>query len=841
VNFAAKMAWRDFKARPSRYVFHVLTVALGTMSLFAVESFRAAISNSINAEGRALLGADVRLQSIRPFTQDQAALVNTWPGEHARLISYRTMIRKPGTHVTRLVEVQAFERHFPFYGRIETEPVAASDAFQAKQGVLLDQVLALQLNVSPGDLITLSGQDLRVCGVITRTPGEIPARSLIAPRIFIPLDLVDQQRMAQPGVMARFEYYLASRGGADAADFVARARAAGLNAETVKDRQADLLGNTDRLSRYLGLIGFAALAISCLGIMGAVYFFISAKRQAVAQLRCIGCSIWTASAIFFIQLAAIAFAGSFLGILTGLGAASLLPRLFSGFLPVAIDMQLQASPALLSFCAASWFTIISGMLPILSLRDIPPVYSLRNDTRTIRSRAGFIPELLLILMLAGSFLFFSTLLLGTVRMASIYLAGMMLIMAILAGTGWVVRKTCVTMIRRGWNYPARLAISGMYRPQNQTLMLVVCIGLGLFFVNTVDVLERHIVGDLRTLGQNRPNLAMIDIQPDQEEQLTGLLNRYRPASVFSEPMITMRLVSINDESLADLSARRNNRPEEWALKREFRTTYRNAPKPEIESVIAGEWVSRIAPGQSPVPVSLEEGIADALNVGLGDRILFDIHGVALETRVANLRKADWKSMQPNFFIVFPEGVIDDAPQSILVFCNISNMQQRAEFQARMVEQFPNVTAIDISLMMNAVMHTTRQLSAGIKTIAVVTLLAGLAVMMAIIRSGRMVRLREAILLRTIGSSARTIVIYQVLELVFLALIATASGLVLSILTSWAIVHYGLDFSFDPGLMNPWPFLFVLHVIVIATGLAQAAGALRLAPAEAWRSLSIASS
>ena len=841
MKFAVRMAWRDFRARPSRFVLYVAAIAIGVGSLTAIDSFRRQLADAIQDQGRNLLGADLLLKSRRPFTAEQRALIDAWPGPKAQLISYRTMLLEPSSGVTRLVEVQAFDDAYPFYGGIQTAPDEAGISFKRDGSILVDDVLLLQLGLAPGAEVSLGGMAFKIAGAIKQTPGEVPARSLIAPRVFVPLALASAERFERPGMMARFEWYLAlpERGPANADLISTRAKSLGLSVDTVAERREELLGETDRMSSYLGLMGFTALMIGCLGVAGAVQFFVQAKRPAVAQLRCIGARLYDAAGLFVVQLVGLAITGATLGVAAGAVMGHVIPRLLSPFIPVPVAAGFRWDAALSAWLIGALFTLLAGLFPITRLRTISPLLSLRMELPASARRldaAGVIT----LLALAGSLFAFATIQLASVKLASMYIGGVLVVIVLLGLTGILLRMVCRRIIREGWPYAIRLAVSGLYRPQNQTALLLVSLGFGVFLLNTVDVLEQHLIEDVEVLEQDRPNIAMVDIQVDQRDALLTVLNSYAPRAVFIEPMVTMRLAAINSTNVLELEDKPDNQRENWALKREFRATYRSEIKPDIEKVIAGTWVGSVAPGTSPAPVSLEEGIAKALQVGLGDRLTFDIHGEMIETRVVNLREADWKSMQPNFFLIFPEGILEAAPQSLLVFAQLDDVRARAEFQAAVARQFPNITSIDVSLMMNSVSRMLGQLAAAVRAIAWMTLLAGFLVLMAILRAGRAVRMREAILLRTMGASESIIVKYQIYELLLLSAGAMVSGLTLSWLGSYFIVRFGMKMDFAPVWWSPAGTMAILLAIVVLFGWRHGRAAARRRPAEAWRALSLSS-
>jgi len=845
MRFALFMAWRDFRARPSRFIFYVVAIAIGVGSLVAIESLRLQLGQAIQAQGRNLLGADVSLRSRRPFTPEQEALLTRWKGRSARSISYRTLLLDPVKGGTRLVEVEAVSEGFPFYGGIQTEPPDAATRYAAEGQILVDQSVMLQLGLHAGAEVSIGGHPFTVAGTVMQSPGEVPARSMISPKVYVSLTRIDEQRLRSPGTMASFEWFGAlDEGGveSDARTFAAWASNIGLSTETVASRREQLLGNTDRIGRYLGLMGFTSLMIGCLGVAGAVYFFIASKRPAVAQLRCIGATLYQAAGLFFVQLLAVAVTGATVGLGVGWLLASGLPSLLSPFLPVAIEARLHSSAVGSAWIMGVVFTVLSGLLPISRLRLIHPLDSLRHPSVT-QGKTWDATGIIVVALLVATLGLFARYQLGSIKLAAMYLAGISVVLGLLVLTGYAIRALCRIAVRPGWPYMVRLAVSGLYRPQNQTGLLVASLGLGCFLLNAVDVVEQHVVRDFEVTGTARPNLAMIDIQLDQRQPLLDELAKFDTKVTYVEPMVTMRLTAINGRSIRDLETTPHDRRPNWVLNREYRTTYRSHQKPEIEKVVAGEWIGKPFYGgmTSNVPVSLEQGIAESLQVSLGDTLTFDVHGIKVVTYVANLREVDWKSMQPNFFILFPPGVLEDAPQTFLVFSQMDDVVQRADFQRSIATSFPNVTVIDISLMLNTVAAMTGQLAAAIRTIAWFTVAAGFLVLMAILRAGSAQRQVESILLRTIGASQRVIDGRQVLEFLIITVTAIASGLILSWIAMGGVVHFGMKLAYRPEFTSPWPTMGILMIVTLLIGWLNARSATRRRPSDAWRALSISAS
>jgi putative ABC transport system permease protein len=281
----------------------------------------------------------------------------------------------------------------------------------------------------------------------------------------------------------------------------------------------------------------------------------------------------------------------------------------------------------------------------------------------------------------------------------------------------------------------------------------------------------------------------------------------------------MRLAAINDRRVEALRAEGNSGIPNWALRREYRSTYRGKLS-GTEKLVKGEFHAQARDNGQPVPVSLEKGIAETLKVDIGDRLQFEIQGVPMSTRVTSLREVDWQRVQPNFFVVFPEGVLEQAPQFFAVVGRAAHAQASAALQRASVQKFPNVSIIDLSLVLSTVNNILGRVANAIQFVAWFTLLIGFAVLLSAILGSRGHRMRESILLRTLGAARGQIVAAIVAEYFFTGAVASLAGALLGIVGSWLVSYY----FFGTGIaVAPLPIATIVLSITAATVVAGAIG------------------
>jgi putative ABC transport system permease protein len=334
-------------------------------------------------------------------------------------------------------------------------------------------------------------------------------------------------------------------------------------------------------------------------------------------------------------------------------------------------------------------------------------------------------------------------------------------------------------------------------------------------------------------GAGEPNLVLFDVQRDQRQSLAELLESQGIAPQGEVPIVTMRLAEVKGRRVEELGADPKANISRWALRREYRSTYRDHLT-ATEQIIAGRWQGRVVGDVEPIPISLEKGIAETLNVGLGDQLQFEIQGVPLLTRVASLRQVDWQRVQPNFFVVFPEGVLESAPQFYALVARAESKPLAANLQRAVVERFPNVSVIDLSLVLNTIDSILSKVSGAMRFIALFTIVTGLAVLAGAVLSSRAQRLNESILLRTLGAPRGQILGVISAEYLLLGGTAGAAGTALGLAATWGLGFY---FFRSPSTISLFPVMAILILVIGATVAAGALGCwgiFRRSPLEALR-------
>jgi putative ABC transport system permease protein len=851
LRFILVLAWREGRASSRRALLVVAAVAIGVGALVAINSFTDNLRESVRREARALLGADLMLSSAGPFSSRAESLLEDLrhatvpPADVARAVRFGAMALRPGGRTTRLVQVVAVDPGYPYYGRIETAPPGEWERLSETHGAIVDPGLLEALGARLGDEIALGEGRYVVRATIENMPGDVGIRSALGPRVFIPRSRVGETDLLTRGSRARYEAYLRLPAAVDAERLAERFRP-GLSAErlvvrTVADDERRLGDTLARFGRFLGLVALVALLLGGLGVASALHVFIKRRLATVAVLRCLGASGRTVLLAYTVQALVVGLVGSLAGAALGAVVQLTLPRLLRDVLPVNVSWSPAWGAIAGGVSFGLWVAVVFSLLPLLAVRRVSPLAVLRRDYEAEGWPRRDPARLVVALVLAASLAGLAVLQAGRVLPGLAFAGGVAVALAAL----WLSATLLVRGLRRF--FPARLpylyrqGLANLYRPANQTLMVVLALGFGAFLLSTLLLVQHNFLRDLRTdRGASRANLVFFDVQPDQREDVLARVRAEGTLLGPAAPIVPMRISSLKGRPAGELLAagREGEGPEHWALRREYRSSYRDHPSTS-ERVVAGswwrpgEWKGR-GPGPEPVPIALDASLARELKVGLGDEIVWDVQGVSVASRVACLREIEWARFEPNFFVVFPEGPLDAAPQSDVILARIADLARRSRLQREVVEAHPNVSSLDLAQVQRTIEGILDKVALAVRFMALFSLAAGALVLAGAVASSRYQRVREGALLRTLGATRTQLLRILIAEYAVLGALAATAAVALSAAAAWALVRFVFSGSFAlPGPQLLGLLLLVLG-LTVAVGLSGSTEVWRRPPLEVLR-------
>jgi putative ABC transport system permease protein len=440
------------------------------------------------------------------------------------------------------------------------------------------------------------------------------------------------------------------------------------------------------------------------------------------------------------------------------------------------------------------------------------------------------------LLLAGSAVALAAHQVGSWRRGAVFSAGIGAALMILWVAAWALTRVMRLWLPSGWPYVWRQGLANLHRPANQTVTLVLAIGFGAFLLGTLYLVQFNLLQQLSvTGGPERPNLVLFDIQPDQLSGVREALQESGLPGGVATPIVPMRILSVKGRPVTQLLAAapsedRDGPSNAWVFRREYRSTYRDSVVGS-ERLVSGEW-SRTS--QSPPRISVERDLAAELGVAVGDEIVWDVQGVSIPTRVGSLREVEWARFEPNFFVVFPAGALESAPQTYVTLTRVTDAAERGRFQRRLAERFGNVSTLDLTLLQEALEQLVQRVVLAIRFMAVFSLGVGVLVLVGALATSRFQRVREGALLRTLGATRSQVFRVVLAEYFTLGLLASIVALFLASVAGWAVSRFVFDGSFRlPALPLSALMLFVVTLTVVV-GLANSRDVVRRPPLEVLR-------
>lgn len=844
-----KMAWRDSRKNRSRLFLFISSIILGIAALVAVYSFRDNLTRDIDDQAKVLAGADLTLESRKPADQK---MIEGMGIEQSSERNFASMLYFVKTEASRLVQVRALQGNYPYYGNIETTPAQAGKDFKTGRKALVDKTLMLQFNAKVGDSIKVGALKFRIEGILDKAPNQTGIAASVAPIVYIPLQYLEQTGLTKIGSRIQYKYYIKYSEDTNVDKLVEDLQPvfekSNLDYETISSKKENTGRSFSDVNRFLALAGFIALLLGCIGVGSAIHVYIVEKLNAIATLRCLGLKAKHAFYIYLIQIIFIGLIGAIAGSALGTLIQFALPTVLKDFLPVEISMNVSWTAILQGVALGLIISVLFALPSLLSVRKISPLNAIRSSVESEDNTKDPLKWLVYFFILLFVFVFtflqmsgwlealFFT---GSVAVAFVMLYGLSKLLM------WLVKK----LIPNSMSYLWRQGFANLYRPNNQTLMLTVSIGLSTAFICTLFFVQGILINRVTLAsGKNQPNMVLFDIQSSQKDAIADLTRSYNLPVMNQVPIITVRIEEINGKtaidlakadslaSLKDKKGRENqaqNEPSQRAFRGELRVTFQDTLT-DAETLVKGKFTGKVNSPNDVIYVSLEQSYADRIRVDVGDKITFNVQGVLIPTVVGSIREVNWSRMQTNFRAVFPKGVLEDAPQFHVLMTNVPNSQTSAKYQGAVVRSFPNVSVIDLELILKVLEDLFSKISFVIRFMAAFSMATGWIVLISAVITSKSQRLKESVLLRTLGASRKQILTITALEYFFLGSLATGAGMILALGGSWALASFSFESSFTPAPL-PILMLFVSVVsLVVITGVLSSRKVLNQPPLQVLR-------
>ncbi|MCU0401136.1 MAG: ABC transporter permease [Algoriphagus sp.] len=796
-NWIFKMAMRDFRKNLSRLLLFVSSIVVGIAALVAISSFGENLVKDIDSQAKELLGADLVLENNKPLG-DQA--LDSVAVAMASEVNFASMVAFPKKDASRLTQVRALEGDFPFYGKLETVPVEGDADFRSGgKKALVEKTLMAQFDAQVGDSIKVGAVLFEIVGELQKVPGQTGITASVAPAVYIPMEYLAETGLVQYGSRVEYNRYLQFSPGTNVDELIKpyedQWEIDRVDADTVEDRKRSTGRSFGNLSNFLSLVAFIALLLGCVGVASAVNVFVKEKLASVAVLRCLGVASLDVLLIYLIEIVIMGLFGALIGSVLGTLLQFILPVIFADFLPVEVTVGISWQSVGFGMVTGLLVSVLFALLPLLKVRNVSPMATLRpetTDSTMLKDPARWAVIVGILLFIFG----FSFFLLKQVTWA----LGFTGFVLVAFGALWGVGKLIMWAVRRflpiSLSYPWRQALANLYRPNNQTISLIATIGLGTAMISTLFFLQNQLLQEAKFADkEDQPNMLMFDIQTPQLEDVRSRVTGRKMRILQEVPIVTMQLNEINGIDKKE----NEEKPDEenysrWLYNREFRVTYRDTLI-SSETLTSGEFIPLGAKGDS-IFVSLERGFGEGNKMKLGDELIFNVQGRPIKTYIGSFRDVKFNQVSTNFLVLFPNGVLEQAPKFHVIITKTQNDRQAADVQSEIVREFPNISIINLGTIVETLEDILSKISFVIQFMAFFSIATGILVLISSLIISKYQRMRESILLRTLGASSGIVRVINTLEYFFLGSLASLSGILLSFMATFLLGKFVFEMNFS---------------------------------------------
>lgn len=831
-----KTAVRDSRRDRSKLFLFMSSIILGVAALVAINSFNDNLIRDINNQSKSLLGADMSVGGNKMLNEDLIASLDSLNADRSSEVELFSMAYLPKQEESQFVRVKGLDGDFPYYGELKTEPQNAAQDYKDGFSALVDDGMMLQYKLEVGDSIKLGEVTFPISGRLMSAFGNVDAGGSFAPSVYVRLDHIESTKLIQPGSLVNYKEYLKVNDNTDLDAWKKERRKKfrdeSMRVTTVEDQRENLEEAFSSLNNFLNLVALISLLLACIGVASSVLIYIKTKIQSIAILRCLGMKGEEAFMVYFLQI----FILGLVSVTFGAGLGSIiqivLPIILQGFLPIEVNMSISWPSIASGLIMGILITTLFALGPLLGVRNISPLKTLRvsNDVQN-KDPWKYVVYGLIVLSVYG-FLFTLT---NSWMDALIFTGSLLIAFFILFGVAKLVTWSVRTFFPRNANFIVRQGLANLYRPNNQTQTLIVSIGLGTGILTMLFILQGLILSNVQGMGAgNQPNMILYGIESAQKEELEDLTASFDMPVIQHVPVVTMALAGWKGKTKKEWMADSTRTASRWAINREARVSYQ-AEMPEDDELMEGEYTGTYTQGDS-IFISLDERYSGGLDVGIGDELVWNVQGAMIKTYVGSIRKINFRKLESRFFILFPTGVLENAPQFLILVTKSPDKQTTADYRNSVVKKMPNVSVIDLGSILVTLNDIITKVSYVIKFMAAFSILIGLIVLISSLFLSKFQRIRESVLLRTLGAVEKKIYRINAVEYASLGILSALTGVFLASVGSYLLSKFVFELEFK---LNWLPILGIFIFIVVLTvviGLWNSREVVKKSPLEVLRNV-----
>ena len=832
-----RTAWRlarrelDLRFRGLRLLLACLFLGVGALA--AIGSLTQSISRELDERGTLLLGGDVEFEISQrsASAEEQAALARLGTVSVSRRLQATAVGGSPEDPLFVPIELKSVDSRYPLYGNLVLSDGRTAGA-PDDSTIWAAPALAERLGGELGSKARIGSAEFTIGGIIGNEPDRLGEGFTFGPVAIVSQEGMARTGLIQPGSLyeSRYRVKLTGRGTPQSAadDFTDGFPNGGWEVKTRERAAPGASRFIERMGQFLMLVALSALVIAGIGVGNGVSSYLAARRTSIAALKVLGATSATIARVYLLQIAAVSAAGIVAGLAVGVAAVPLIVAVAGDVLPVAPRFSVEAQPLLLAAVYGMLIALCFTAPALVSAGSVPAAGLLRGTFDRRRP-----PMRRILPWMAGSGTAIIVIALATAEqpwLTGTFLGAVAGTLLLLALVGWLVRHGAA-FAPRPRRPLFRLALTALHRPGARTGALVVALGLGLTLFVLLAAIRTSIDANIaRTIPKRAPALFALDIPPERSAEFRSIVRSVEPeARVNMVPAMRGTITGYGSTRVADLE----EIPEgAWALRGERGLTY-SPTLPEGSELVAGKWWPEDYGG--PPLVSIDERLAEALDLKLGDQISFSLLGIERSATIASFRRINWDTLGFNFVLVFSPNAISDAPHNLAATIEMPRGREGAVMRA-LLQPFASVSVIEVGGLLGQLRDIVAQMATAIAAATTVAVLAGIAVLVGAIAAAREARTYDSVILRLLGATRRQVLAGQAIEYALLSAALALLALGLGLGGAWYVVVEMFEFEWLPDYRTVAATLGAGIAIIMALGLIGAWPILGVRPARALRQL-----
>ena len=833
---AAVIAGRDLRSAPGKFVFVVLSVAVGVAALVGVRGFSESFRSTLTREARALMAGDLSARANQQPTADERAKVETLKGQGIRatwVTETISMASVPPDPVPILVSLKAVDpAEYPYYGKAELDPaMGLATALQGNSVVVADEFL-IRLKAKVGDTLRLGGHNFRIAARLVEEPDRITAGAGLGPRVLISLTALETTGLLAAGSRANERLLLQlppkMQSKAQLAAVRKEVEAMLPEAQVMDYREGNpaLTEGLDRATAILSLICLVAMVLGAIGVAMSMHAHLEQRMDVLAILKAIGAGSGDLLRIFLLQTMGLGLAGTLLGVAAGVGVMLALPAVFGDLLPVHARLAFPWRSSLAGLATGLLTTLLFCLPPLLDVRKVRPILVLRRVVEEAEWR-GFADllrrwgqrklQMAAAVVILVALTAIAAALSDSAKVGvwfGVALAAILIVLLLLSAGFLRLLRWLLGLVRLRLPQYLRQGLANLYRPGNQSSAVLAALGTGVMLILAVYLMQSQVLREIQeTASPKLPNIFLVDVTTDEVAGMKAFFKQQPGVQTVDNeqleliPQISGRFVSLNGVPLEKLKVEHFPRRMLEGASFSWADTL-----PAGDKIRQGRWWS----DPNAREIAISEGIASRIHVGIGSAVAIEVDGVELPLKVAATFRADEQHLGGRSNFLLPSGLLKDAPAVWYGAARVDpkkvSVVERALFRA-----FPTVTVINLADVLERIESVVRQITFVVRFLAGFSIFAGLMILASSIASTRFRRTREAVVLKTLGATRGRIIRIFSVEFSVLGLLAGAVGVVFANLLTRVLLHQ---------LEAQWHFEWIATLVALV-------GTAVLAAATGW--------